>query len=110
MAAKTQIKKRTAWDAEELINGTPAPCRGLRKQVNVLNMMVLEVFWAQMCTMEVLYIGMQSSGNSCLLELEPHVYLLRYQVPMVSVLSNMLSKSVALDQWPMPHRGGLSDA
>lgn len=59
--------------------------------------MVLEVFWAQMCTMEVLYIGVHSSGNSSLefLELEPHVYLLR-QIPMVSVLSNMLSKSMAL--------------
>lgn len=29
---------------------------------------------------------------------------------MVSILSNMLSKSMALDQWSMPHRGRLSDA
>ena len=41
--------------------------------------MVLEVFWARMCTTEVLYVGVHSSGNSCLLELEPDVYLLRYK-------------------------------
>lgn len=71
--------------------------------------MVLEVFWAQMCTMEVLYIGVHSSGNSSLefLELEPHVYLLR-RIPMVSVLSSM--QVYGLAQWSMPYRGGLSDA
>lgn len=40
MAAKMGLRKRTAWDAEGLISGTLVICRGLRKQVNILNIMV----------------------------------------------------------------------